>query len=316
MKKIYNVLFVLFLVIIFSIDANAETYKCHMAELKPTVRNDVLFTVDTDEHSIDTKSIIVDARINDLTDADIYERFFNNGNGCPSNAYVYYLDFYFEGAYQSYVIFDVSLLREPYKVNVFATISISNVLPIKWGKSSDKESFLPKISCTSYNELYEIMEENYCVIETDKDCNSKKKGKYNEAKMQLKNLCSQIVQYTNYDISNSCMEPCLKLNETIELLENKNSNSHACGFSDNLLGFIGNIMKWVKYLIPAIIIILSILDFIKAIGSDKEDEMKKAQHKLVIRLIVAVLIFIIPFIIEFILDKMGFFAEGCGIIDF
>ena len=69
--------------------------------------------------------------------------------------------------------------------------------------------------------------------------------------------------------------------------------------------------------LPVIVIVLGILDFIKAIGSDKEDEMKKAQGRFVKRLIAAVLIFIIPFIIEFVLDKMGFgeYISGCGIID-
>ena len=57
------------------------------------------------------------------------------------------------------------------------------------------------------------------------------------------------------------------------------------------------------------------LDFIKAIGADKEDEMKKAQGRFIRRVIAAALIFIIPFILEFILEKMGFAANGCGIID-
>ena len=49
------------------------------------------------------------------------------------------------------------------------------------------------------------------------------------------------------------------------------------------------------------------------IGADKEDEMKKAQKKFIIRLIAAALVFIIPLIIEFILTKMGFEYNGCAI---
>ena len=64
-----------------------------------------------------------------------------------------------------------------------------------------------------------------------------------------------------------------------------------------------------------VVILLGIIDFIKAIVSEKDDEMKKAQGHFVKRLIAAALIFIIPFIIEFILNKMGFAANGCGIID-
>ena len=61
--------------------------------------------------------------------------------------------------------------------------------------------------------------------------------------------------------------------------------------------------------------IFGILDFIKALSSDKDDAMKKAQSNFIKRLIICAIIFIIPFIVEFILEKMGFAANGCGIID-
>ena len=72
-------------------------------------------------------------------------------------------------------------------------------------------------------------------------------------------------------------------------------------------------MKWIKYIAPVLVIVLGILDFIKAIGSDKDDEMKKAQGRFMRRLIAAAIIFLVPFIIEFILTKMGFTVYGCGI---
>jgi hypothetical protein len=53
----------------------------------------------------------------------------------------------------------------------------------------------------------------------------------------------------------------------------------------------------------------------KVIGSGKEDEMKKVQGRFIRRLIVAGLIFIVPIILEFVLEKFGFTAGGCGIID-
>ena len=64
---------------------------------------------------------------------------------------------------------------------------------------------------------------------------------------------------------------------------------------------------------PVLVIVLGILDFIKAIGADKEDEMKKAQKNFIIRLIAAALVFIIPLILEFILIKMGFGYDSCGL---
>ena len=72
-------------------------------------------------------------------------------------------------------------------------------------------------------------------------------------------------------------------------------------------------LRWIKYLLPVVVIILGILDFIKAIGADKEDEMKKAQGSFVRRLIAAALVFLIPLILEFVLDKMGFGYDTCGL---
>ena len=54
-----------------------------------------------------------------------------------------------------------------------------------------------------------------------------------------------------------------------------------------------------------LLIVLSIMDFIKAVASDSEDEMKKVSAKFVKRLIVAALIFLIPLILEFLLGIFG-----------
>ena len=82
---------------------------------------------------------------------------------------------------------------------------------------------------------------------------------------------------------------------------------------ERLIDFIQNIIKWIKYVLPVLVIVLSIIDFIKAIGSDKDDEMKKAQSNFVKRLIGAALLFLVPLIIELILEKMGFSSNSCGL---
>ena len=140
---------------------------------------------------------------------------------------------------------------------------------------------------------------------------------YNSAKKSinhLKSYCKSIVGNTNYDdYEYSCISMCLNINHYLP--KEETSNDRVCGFSEKLIIYIANIVKWGKYLIPVIVIVLGILDFIKAISADKDDEMKKAQGRFVKRLIAAALIFILPFIIEFVLDKMGFGSNGCGIID-
>jgi len=139
---------------------------------------------------------------------------------------------------------------------------------------------------------------------------------YKKVLNKIKNSCGQVMAGADYD--DACVTRCkdyatdkAEWDKLFEITRGKTE----CGFSERLIGFIVNILKWIKYIIPVAVIILGILDFIKAIGSDKESEMKKAQGRFVKRLIAAALIFIVPLIIVFVLEKMGFVVEGCDIID-
>lgn len=154
-----------------------------------------------------------------------------------------------------------------------------------------------------------------CKKRDDQACVSEEISNYNSKKDSLKSYCNSILSSKNAD--DPCAERCLDLNYEIYELENGNSlaNKNDCGFSQNLIIWIANIIRWAKYIVPVIVIILGIIDFIKAIAGDKDDEMKKAQGRFIKRLIAAALIFIIPFIIEFVLNKMGFSSNGCGIIN-
>ena len=164
--------------------------------------------------------------------------------------------------------------------------------------------------CEEYITLKEGMEKNYCNI-GDNNCNLEKIQNYKKYKDQIKSYCNIVVQ--NSDEFEGCMQSCLNLQDEIFELEGTSSNENTCGFSDRLINWIINIMNWIKYILPVIVIILGIIDFIKAMATEKDDEMKKAQKKFVIRLISAALVFIIPFIIVFVLEKMGFSAESCGL---
>ena len=132
----------------------------------------------------------------------------------------------------------------------------------------------------------------------------------NTIKSSIQLFCSTALQNLGYEDSNNCVKECLKISSIISDIS---YDTGECGFSGRLLAWINNILKWIKYILPVIVIIFSIVDFIKAIAADKDDEMKKAQKHFIIRLVAAALAFIIPFIIEFILDKMGFTANSCGI---
>lgn len=140
-----------------------------------------------------------------------------------------------------------------------------------------------------------------------------KNGKYSDTYYtdQVASFCKSFLSNKDYS-GDPCIQECLHLDELYpDLFEPEKTNE--CSLTDDIIAWIENILRWVKYLIPIVLIVLSIIEFIKALSSEKEDDMKKAQKNFVIRLIVAVLIFIFPLIIEFVLDKMGFDATNCGI---
>ena len=139
-----------------------------------------------------------------------------------------------------------------------------------------------------------------------------------ESENKLKQYCESIIKNQDYYLTeedekngvvNVCMTECLKLSKTINSLRKDAgldvNQTGTCGFTDKLL-------NWIKYIIPAIVIVLGILDFVKAIASEKDDEMKKAQARFIKRLIAAALIFIVPFIIEYILDVFKLIDKTCG----
>jgi len=142
-----------------------------------------------------------------------------------------------------------------------------------------------------------------------------------EKETQIREYCKTLLQNYDYEgLEGDCIDSCLNIEDTIHSFKKTNGLLHdastECGFSKRLLSFVANVIKWVKFILPVIVIVLGILDFIKAIGAEKDDDIKKAQKKFIYRLIAAALIFIVPFILEFVLDKLGFsdYTSGCGVI--
>ena len=132
-----------------------------------------------------------------------------------------------------------------------------------------------------------------------------------EYKEEITNFCSYYLSEMSYS-SGSCMKTCLNLHKMYpNIFDNKIERK--CGFSLKLVAWIQNIMRWIKYIVPVILIILTILEFIGAMTGDKEDEMTKAKKHFIIRLIAVVLIFLTPMLVDFIINKMGINAVGCSL---
>ena len=72
---------------------------------------------------------------------------------------------------------------------------------------------------------------------------------------------------------------------------------------------------YVKIIAPVLVLILSSVDYLKAIFSSQEDSMKKTNSRFIKRLIAAVLLFILPALLSFILNMTGdnFGNDLCGI---
>lgn len=126
---------------------------------------------------------------------------------------------------------------------------------------------------------------------------------------KLYSLCESFRATASYVTDDSgeisaktCMTACSNLKDDVAEICNRKYSDVKCGsLGQKIIKWIYKIIRMVRYVIPILLIILSILDYIKAIGNDSDDEMKKATGKFFKRLIVAAIIFIIPFILEFIL---------------
>ena len=65
---------------------------------------------------------------------------------------------------------------------------------------------------------------------------------------------------------------------------------------------LNTILGYIKVIAPILVVLLSAIDFIKAVFGFDEKAMKEAQHKLIIRLIAAVALFLIPQLIQLIMN--------------
>ena len=89
------------------------------------------------------------------------------------------------------------------------------------------------------------------------------------------------------------------LNQAIEcrgLFSNRDEGS--------VYDLLQTLLNYMKILGPILVVILSAVDFIKAVASSDEEAMKKAQHRLIIRLTAAIALFLVPTLVQLILDVL------------
>ena len=76
-------------------------------------------------------------------------------------------------------------------------------------------------------------------------------------------------------------------------------------------------MKWIRILVPIALIGFGVVDFLTAMTSAKEDEMKKSTQRFIRRVIAAILIFLAPILVNILFDLInktgGTNYTTCGI---
>ena len=182
-------------------------------------------------------------------------------------------------------------------------------------RSRTNTSNVPAI-CNYYRLYFNQIKDNYqqakdCDKNVDQFCDSKFYFKADDSISYVNQICGNLIKKRDYD--DSCVIKCLDFSDDLKRLKDqygiKYTNS-TCGMSDRIIKWLANVVKWVKYIAPVLVIILGILDFIKAFASGNDDEMKKVKARFVKRLISAALLFIVPFIIEFVLDVFNLVTDN------
>lgn len=165
-------------------------------------------------------------------------------------------------------------------------------------------------SCTTYNTYIKKIKEVYGKIQNNPDNAGSYYSEANSLEVQLASLCKGVME--SYTFKEQCVKACVgfeaemaKLKVAYGIGTAGDGGTGSCSLSQRLTNWIFKIVKWVRYLVPILLILLSVMDFMKAIASDSEDEMRKVGTKFVKRLIVAAIIFILPLILEFLLGIFG-----------
>ena len=103
-------------------------------------------------------------------------------------------------------------------------------------------------------------------------------------------------------VEHMCTTKCDQLSKTANDMCNIKDEKNKCGIGPKTMGWFMRILKIGRYIIPVLVIILSILDFITAIASGEDDALKKAGTKFARRIVVAIIIFLLPAFLQFLFD--------------
>lgn len=83
--------------------------------------------------------------------------------------------------------------------------------------------------------------------------------------------------------------------------------------SEDLRDYLNTAFTIIRIAVPILLVVLIMKDFLSAVSSQKEEEMKKAQTTAIKRIIIGVIIFFIPTLVNIILGWIDVIPGTCGI---
>ena len=117
---------------------------------------------------------------------------------------------------------------------------------------------------------------------------------YKDAKENLEKFQEEVEDEKDYYIENGRVKN-----------NNRTSTDYSCEDMSNTMQLLKKIYTLLRYLIPIIIIGLSIVDFIKVVANGEDKVFKEVWTKFVKRLIIGIVILIIPMILQFLIHISG-----------
>lgn len=83
---------------------------------------------------------------------------------------------------------------------------------------------------------------------------------------------------------------------------------------DSVAWLLQKLLDYARLIGPFIVLIMSSLDYLKAVLNSDDDSLKKANKKLVTRLMLIVALFLLPTLVSVLLNVLGFTShEVCGL---
>lgn len=88
-----------------------------------------------------------------------------------------------------------------------------------------------------------------------------------------------------------------------------------CENMPKTFGYVKGIYNFMRFIVPALIVVFSTIDFASVVITGEDDKMVKAKKNFIIRLIVGIAILFIPIILESLLKLAGILESGDNLID-